>query len=238
MSAEYKKTEHRIQKAVTYLIKNPEAKQAKVARQFDVPPQRLRSRVNGRPSKSLVRGQHNKRLSPDQETALEIHLRKMIDLGLHPRLNVIQSPATKLLLQGRLGSNESTPPPPFSNAWSCRWLKRHSEFKKTKRKPIAAVRKNAEDSQVIKSHFHDFRAAIRRHGICREDIWNFDETGFRLGIARSDWVLISSDKNVSSRVLSKDPDNRENLTAVKCINAISLSIPSFLIFTGAMIMNS
>ena len=39
-------------------------------------------------------------------------------------------------------------------------------------------------------------------------------------------------------MFSKDPDNRESLTAVECINAIGCSIPSFLILTGALIMNS
>lgn len=54
MSAEYKVTEDRIKQAVAYMTKNPEAKRAKVARQFDVPIQRLRSRLEGRPSKSTV----------------------------------------------------------------------------------------------------------------------------------------------------------------------------------------
>ena len=123
MSAEYKATELRIQQAVAYMAKNPEAKRAKVARQFDVPVPRLRSRLEGKPSKSQVRGLHLKRLSLDQETALEIYLKKMIDFGLHPRLNVIQSAATKLLLQGTVASsaaNEKPTPPSLSHAWSSR----------------------------------------------------------------------------------------------------------------------
>ena len=189
MSAEYKATEDRIQQAVVYMIKNPEAKRAKVARQFEVPGPRFRSRFQGKPSKCQVRGLHKKRLSPDQETALNIYLTKMIDFGLHPRLNVIQSAATKLLLQGTIAAsavNEITFPPPLDHAWSWRWLKRHPQLKKIKRKSLAAVRKNAEDSEVIKTHFYDFKAAIRKYGICQKDVWNFDETGFRLGIARSD----------------------------------------------------
>ena len=39
-------------------------------------------------------------------------------------------------------------------------------------------------------------------------------------------------------MVSKDPDNRESLTAVECVNATGLSIPSFLILTGSMIMQS
>jgi hypothetical protein len=37
---------------------------------------------------------------------------------------------------------------------------------------------------------------------------------------------------------SKCPDNRESLTAIECINGTGLSISSFLIMTGTMIMKS
>lgn len=237
MSIIYKEIEHRIELAVVHMFKNPEAKRAKVARQFDVPLQRLRSRLADKPFKSMVRDIHGRRLTSDQYHALKLYLRKMIDFGLHPRLNVIKIVGMKLLLQNRLDSDESTfRPSPLSHAWSKRWLTRHPDFFKIKRKPLAAVRKNVEDPQMIQAHFRDFSAAMRRHEICREDVWNFDETRFRLGIVRSDWVI--SHTNTSSRVFSADSDNRKSLIAIECINAMNFSISFFLILTGAMIMQS
>lgn len=59
---------------------------------------------------------------------------------------------------------------------------------------------------------------MQEKGICDEDIWNFDETGFRMGIARLDRVVTLADDN--KKVSSKDPDNRESLTAIECINGV------------------
>ncbi len=30
---------------------------------------------------------------------------------------------------------------------------------------------------------------VVKYGITKDDTWNFDETGYRMGIARSDWVV-------------------------------------------------
>lgn len=121
MTSEYKEIEARIQEAVAHMIKNPDAKRAQTARKFDVPLQRLRCRLKGKPSKSTVRGMHGRRLSPDQKHALEIYLRKMIEYDLHPRLNAIKFAAMKLLMQGKIEFDESIlRPPPFGRDWSRR----------------------------------------------------------------------------------------------------------------------
>lgn len=44
--------------------------------------------------------------------------------------------------------------------------------------------------------------------------------------------------NALNRVLLKNLDNRESLIAIECINAINLNIWSFLILTGAIIIES
>jgi hypothetical protein len=106
--------EARIQLAIYHLEKNPNAKRAKIARQFDVSLQRLRSRLNGAPPASDVRGLHGRRLSPDQDLALIIYLRRMISLGLHPRLHMIESTGNKLLRQ------EDPTALPLSHAWITR----------------------------------------------------------------------------------------------------------------------
>jgi hypothetical protein len=230
--------ETRINQAIDHLTKNPCTKVARAAREFNVPVQRLRRRLQGVSSASDVRGLHTRRLTAEQDLALIIYLRKLISFGLNPRLNVIKSAAYKLLMQD---ASESSPPPPLSHAWTTRWLQRHPEFQKIKRKPRAAVRKNAENPDVIKRHFDQFAMAQEEYGISPDDTWNFDETGFRLSIARADWViglleLINGQKQ-KQQAWSKCPDNRESLTAIECINGTGLSISSFLIMTGTMIMN-
>ena len=235
MSSNCKEIETRIQEAIQHVKKNPRAKRAKVARDFNVPIGRLRSRLENKPSASSIRGIHRRRLTPEQDLTLELYLRQLIKLGLHPRLRLVERAANKLLLQD---CDQSNPPPPLSHAWSKRWMDRFPDFQKVKRKPLAAVRKNAEDPEVIERYFDQFIQQVREHGICEEDVWNFDETGFRMGIARSDWVITSISENDKHSIRSKDPDNRESLTSIESINGAGGSIPSFLILTGMMIMNS
>ena len=64
-------------------------------------------------------------------------------------------------------------------------------------------------------------------------MWNCDETGYRIGMARSDWV-ISVDP--TRTIYSKCPNNRELLSVFECINGTGREIPPFLIVTGTNIL--
>ena len=115
MSSNCKEIETRIQEAIQHLKKNPRAKRAKETRDFNVPIGRLRSRLENKPSASSIRGMHRRRLTPEQDLTLELYLRQLIKLGLHPRLRLVERAANKLLLQD---CDQSNPPPPLSHAWS------------------------------------------------------------------------------------------------------------------------
>jgi hypothetical protein len=152
-------------------------------------------------------------------------------------LNIIKSAAMKLLMQD---ASESFSLSLISHAWITRWMQRHSEFLKIKRKPRATVRKNAKNSNVIKRHFDQFAMIIKNQRISFDDTWNFDETNFRLSIARTDWMLALLDliNEKKQQNWSKCSDNRKSLTIIECINDTRFSILSFLIMTKILIMNS
>ena len=70
-------------------------------------------------------------------------------------------------------------------------------------------------------------------GIADEDVWNMDETGFRVGYGKAHWVVtLDHDKPL----LLTDPDNRKYLTSVETINGGRLSIPLMLIISGNVIL--
>jgi hypothetical protein len=48
-------------------------------------------------------------------------------------------------------------------------MQRHPEFQKIKRKPRAAVRKNAKDSDVIKRHFDQIVMILEDYEISSDD---------------------------------------------------------------------
>ncbi len=65
-----------------------------------------------------------------------------------------------------------------------------------------------------------------------------DETGFRIGCGRSRIVItVEPDGAPKEPPRMADPDNREHLTDVKCVNAEGETIQPMLIFRGSTLLN-
>ena len=58
---------------------------------------------------------------------------------------------------------------------------------------------------------------IAKYGVTEEDIFNFDETGFMMGVAATSKVVTSSD--TIGRAVTVQPGNRDWVTTIECINA-------------------
>jgi hypothetical protein len=170
---------------------------------------------------------HGRRLEPDQELALREYLKKLDEMGIPARLHIIEQAAMTLLRQ------DCDAPSQLGPQWGKRWLDRQPDLFKVKRKPIPIARKNAHDLELLMGHFTLYNKVVSKYGILPDDQWNFDETGFRMGIARSDYVVTM---DVTRRIYSKCPDNRESMTAIECINGTGLNIPPMLITTGVQIL--
>jgi hypothetical protein len=65
-------------------------------------------------------------------------------------------------------------------------------------------------------------------GIDSDDIWNFDETGFRIGVGRDQLVITKQQR----QLYLGHPTNRELVTAIEAVSACGAHIPLFLIFSG------
>ena len=64
-------------------------------------------------------------------------------------------------------------------------------------------------------------------------MWNFDETGYRIGIARNDWAIVV---DPTRTIYLKCPNNRELLSIIKYINNKGRKILLFLIITRTNIL--
>jgi hypothetical protein len=73
---------------------------------------------------------------------------------------------------------------------------------------------------------------IGKYGILDTDIYNFDETGFQMGVASTAKVITGSER--SRRPVSVQPGNRKWLTAIDCICADGQSLPPVIIFEGKL----
>jgi hypothetical protein len=69
-----------------------------------------------------------------------------------------------------------------------------------------------------------------QYRIAPEDIYNFDETGFAMGIADTTLVVTRADYYGKASVVQ--PGNREWVTSIECINSTGWALPPCIIFKG------
>jgi hypothetical protein len=63
------------------------------------------------------------------------------------------------------------------------------------------------------------------YGICDEDTYNFDETGFVMGKIMAQLVVTGSERRGQPKAIQ--PGNREWVTVIQGINAVGWAIPPF-----------
>jgi hypothetical protein len=78
-----------------------------------------------------------------------------------------------------------------SYRWFQGFMKDHPElFKTLKTKPIALVRVTAADYEEVKDWFRGFREFCEKINVQPGNILNFDEAGFRVGVAPREEIIV------------------------------------------------
>ena len=204
-------------------VTKPNFKQ--LARENGVPYQRLLARSKGRQTRSR-RPSATYKLAKAQDQALYDYIARLDELGVCVRLPMIVSCANYLLQQ----AHDSHGPPLTANSrWAKQWLKRQPELHVRRQRSLNLNRALAHDSDSIIEWFDTFTSLIQTHGIPPSDIWNFDETGFRIGVGKDQWVITFEPRR---RVYLPTPDNRTSLTVTECVNAAGHAIPLMIIIEG------
>jgi DDE superfamily endonuclease len=98
-----------------------------------------------------------------------------------------------------------------------------------RQKPIELTRKMAHDPVLIADWFSRFNALREEFGVIKDDIWNFDETGFRIGVGRAQWIITAS---TSKRAYLATDGTRTLVTAVEAVSAGGAVIEEMLILPG------
>ena len=86
---------------------------------------------------------------------------------------------------------------------------------------------------MIQDWFNRLFNTINEHGIAEEDIWNFDETGFNIGIGRDQWIVT---REVKKQAWIGINTNREYAIVVETINTIGQVIKPYIILSGKCIL--
>jgi hypothetical protein len=161
---------------------------ADFARKYDVPYQRLHGRFYGTPAKSdLIPG--NRRFLDIEEKAICRYLDRLDKLGLPAQRELLRGAADYILLANWTPASTDEKPPSVGQHWVRRFLKRHPEYTLKRQKVLDLERKRAESYENLQNWFQLLQSVIASFGIDSDDIWNFDETGFRIGVGRDQLVI-------------------------------------------------
>ena len=226
MADTYFSIESRITEAVQAFHTRGGAIAAHLAEEFDVPVSRLRARLAGRQSRSQRIGS-NRRLTKEQEDGISAYIKALDLAGVSARLNQVTTAANVFL------TRTSPDNPPVSKAWTRRFLERRPELFLRKQKPLDLERAAAHDINELSDWYSRLKGVIDEFAIGVDDIWNIDETGFRVGVGRNQWIVTH---NSARRLYLPSPQNRESLTVVEGISAAGSVVPPFIIVPGKMMM--
>jgi hypothetical protein len=190
---------------------------------YNVPYSTLNYRLSGRVARVEIRANSHK-LTPIEEQVLIQWIISMDNRGYPPRVCAVQN-AARLLLQQRVGPSTS-----IGINWTARFIKRQPALQSRFNRKYDYQRAQCEDPELIGAWFRLVSNTIQKYGIQQEDIYNFDETGFAMGIASTSRVVTTSDRRGKPPQLQ--PGDREWVTAIEAINARGWYLPPMVIFKG------
>ena len=119
----------------------------------------------------------------------------------------------------------------LGKGWAVQFIKQYPQYWTRKTVPLAAVKKAVHKTEVIETYFEKFRVMVAEKGIHKDDIYNFDEIGFRIGCTRGVLVITHSTK---SWVYTIDSNNQKLITIVEYISTGGFAIKLMLIISSKM----
>ena len=169
------------------------------AASFNVSRSTLSNRLNGMIARRDTRPVSCKLSSVEEEV---LH-RRILDLdsqGYPPRLAVVREMAD-LILQNRKDLKPTT----VGVNWTTNFVNRHPDLKTKFNRKYDHQRAKCENPVVISEWFRLVRNTTLKYGILDGDIYNFDETGFQMGIIGTEKVVTGAERR--SRPKTLQPGN-------------------------------
>ncbi|BDD59847.1 hypothetical protein MAP00_009283 [Monascus purpureus] len=162
------------------------------ARIYTIPRTTLQDRLKGRQYRQLIRA-NNHKLAQFEEESLVKWVLDLDRRGLPPRHSLVREMANYLLSQSgdqRVGEK-----------WVYNLVKRRPEISSKFSRRYNYERAKCEDPKIIQEYFDRVQTTISTYGILPEDIYNFDETGFAMGLCATAKVITGSDRYTRPKLL-------------------------------------
>src|SRR6478736_5708502 len=214
-------TEARILLALQALQNNPKLSLRRAATIYQVPFETLRRRHHGIQSRCDTIPK-SRRLSDLEEQIIVQFILDLDSRGFPSRLRFVEEMANSLL-----ADRDALP---VGKRWAHNFVKRQPELKTRLFRKYDYQRAKCEDPTIIRGWFRLVQNTIAKYGIRSDDIWNFDETGFMMGVIMAGMVVTGSERQ--GRPKSVQPGNREWITVIQAISAEGQSIAPFIIGAG------
>ena len=161
--------EGKISLAISAITKNQFKSERRAIATYDVPRSTLRDRRAG---KVLRRDcePNSKKLTKLEEDVIIQYILELGSRGFPPRLQAVRDMADQLLAArgaSKVGKN-----------WPENFVRRTAELKTRFNRKYDYQRAKCEDPEVIGGWFQLVRRTIEKHGITKQDIYNFNKIGF------------------------------------------------------------
>lgn len=213
--------EARVILAIEAIRKSPELSIRAVARLYNIPRSTLTNRMNGRTFKADSRPISHM-LTKVEEDVIVQYILELDSRGFPPLIDDVRAIADQILAtrsSRRVGKQ-----------WPYRFIQRREELRTRFSRAYDFQRALCEDPDIIGAWFRLVFNMQAKYGIQDCDFYNFDETGFMMGIICSMMVVTRADR--SGKVKQVQPGNREWATAITCVSGDGFDVPPFLLVQG------
>ncbi|GMG43821.1 unnamed protein product [Aspergillus oryzae var. brunneus] len=216
--------EGRILLAISAIKKQEIRTIAEAARIYNIPRTTLRRRLNGHTFRAETRANGHK-LTQNEENSLVHWILSLDQRGAPPRPAHVREMANILLLKRGFSDTPTT----VGENWVYTFIKRREELKTQFSRRYNYQRAKCEDPKLLREWFERVQITIMQYGIQPDDIYNFDETGFAMGLISTAKVVTRAE--LAGRPFLLQPGNREWVTSIECISSRG-PLPPCLIFKG------
>ena len=193
----------------------------KAAKLCGVPFSTLNDRMNGH-LPLPERRPANIKLSKLEEEVIIRNILELDSRGFAPRIAGVEDMAN-YILESRGGKR-------VGGRWAYRFVQRQPALKTRFNRVYDFQRVLCEDPELIGAWFRLVENMRAKYGVLDCDFYNFDETGFMMGVICPAMVVTRADRRGRGKAVQ--PGNREWATAIACINSEGWSVPPFLVVQG------
>ena len=188
---------------------------------FRVPRTTLSDRIQGKPSRRECTP-NSSILTINEEEALIKYILDRDDRGFGLKLAGVEDMANMLL--------QTRGAPRVGSRWAQRFVQRKEELKPRYSRSYDFQRALCEDPNAINAWFRSVWNMKAKYGIADCDLYNFDETGFMIGIMESIMIVTRAERKGRSKKLQ--PGNREWASVIHCVNGEGWSLPPYILLKG------